>query len=66
MALKKEKRKLLLGLYIDRVPTQVLQSLIQSYICFAICKALQSLIVWYFRQKGSYKVLFLIEREIQK
>ena len=27
-----------------RVPTQVLQSLIKSYICFPVCKALQSLI----------------------
>ena len=25
---------------LDRVPTQVLQSLIKSYICFSICKAL--------------------------
>ena len=31
-------------LSINRVPTQVLQSLIKSYICFFICKALQSLI----------------------
>ena len=53
------------GLYsLDRVPTQVLQSLIKSYICFSIYKALQSLIFWYFRPNRSYKVLFLIEKDI--
>ena len=48
-----------------RVPTQVLQSLIKSYICFSICKALYSLILGYFRPNRSYKVLFLIEKEVQ-
>ena len=47
--------------YSYRVPTQVLQSLIKSYIDFSICKALQSVIFWYFRQKRSYKVLFRIK-----
>ena len=49
-----------------RVPTQVLQSLIKSYICFSICKALQSLILGYFRPKGSYKVLYFIQKEISE
>ena len=44
-----------------RVPTQVLQSIIKSYICFFICKALQSLIFLVFPPKRSYKVLFLKE-----
>ena len=48
----------------NRVPTQVLQSLIKSYICFSICKALQSLIfLGYFSSKRSYKVLFLKEKK---
>ena len=42
-----------------RVPTQVSQSLIKSYICFSICKALQSLVFLVFSSKRSYKVLFL-------
>ena len=51
-----------LGLH--RVPTQVLQSLIKSYICFSICKALQSLIFGVFLSKRSYKVLFLKEKKV--
>ena len=51
-------------IYIYRRPTQVLQSVIKSYICFSIYKALQSLIFWYFRPNRSYKVLFLIEKDI--
>ena len=46
-----------------RVPTQVLQSLIKSYICFSICKALQSLIFGVFLSKRSYKVLFFERKE---
>ena len=48
----------------NRVPTQVLQSLIKSYILFSIYKALQSLIFLYFRPNRSYKVLYLTEKEI--
>ena len=33
------------------------------YICFYICKALQSLIFGVFLSKGSYKVLFLLEKK---
>ena len=40
--------------------------LIKSYICVSICKALQSLILGYFRPKWSYKVLFLLEKEISE
>ena len=47
--------------FIYRVPTQVLQSLIKSYICLSICKALQSLIFGVFSPKRTYKVLFLKE-----
>ena len=47
-----------------RVPTQVLQSLRKSYICFSICKALQSLIFWVFSNKRSFKVLFLIIKKV--
>ena len=42
----------------SRVPTQVLQSLIKSYIWFSICKALQSLIFRCFGQKGLIKSYF--------
>ena len=49
-----------------RVPTQVLQSLIKSYICFSICKALQSLIFGVFLTKRSYKVLFLKEKKVSE
>ena len=45
-----------------RVPTQVLQSLIKSYICFFVCKALQSLFLS-FLSKRSYKILFLLEKK---
>ena len=45
-----------------RVPTQVLQSLIKSYNCFSIYKALQSLIFWYFRPNRSYKVLYFYRK----
>ena len=48
------------------VPTQVLQSLIKSYICFSICKALQSLIFGVFSTKMSYKVLFLKEKKVSE
>ena len=51
------------GIYY-RVPTQVLQSLIKSYIVFFIYKALQSLIFGYFRPQRSNKVLFLIENNL--
>ena len=47
-----------------RVPTQVLQSLIKSYICFSIYKALQSHIFGVFSSKRSYKVLFLKEKKV--
>ena len=47
-----------------RVPTQVLQSLIKSYICFSICKALQSLIFGVISYQRSYKVLFLKEKKV--
>ena len=49
---------------IIRVPTQVLQSLMKSYIRFFIYKALQGLFLGYFWPNRSYKVLFLIEKEI--
>ena len=49
----------------NRVPTQVLQSLIMSYICFSVCKALQSLISGIFSSKMSYKVLFLLKSKFQ-
>ena len=49
------------NLNFSRVPTQVLQSLLKSYIRFSICKALQSLIFWVFSSKRSYQVLFLKE-----
>ena len=44
-----------------RVPTQVLQSIIKSYIGFSIYKALESLIFGYFRPQRCYKVLFFVE-----
>ena len=48
------------------MPTQVLQSLIKSYICFSICKALQSLIFEVFWSKRSYTVLFLKEEKVSE
>ena len=51
---------------IYRVPTQVLQSLIKSYIYFSICKALQSLIFGVFLYKRDYKVLFLKEKKVSE
>ena len=45
----------------DRVPAQVLQSLIKSYIGFSICKAVQCLICGYFRPQMSYKDIFLLK-----
>ena len=48
------------------VPTQVLQSLIKSYIYFPICKALQSLIFWVVSFKRSYKVLYLIVKKVSE
>ena len=44
------------------MPTQVFQSLIKSYIF--LCKALQSLILWVFSFKRSYKVLYLIVKKV--
>ena len=50
---------------VSRVPTQVLQSLIRSYIRFSVCKALQSLIFGIFSANRSYKVLFLLKSKFQ-
>ena len=55
---------LFLSTYNIRFPTQVLQSLIKSYICFSIYKALQILTLRYFLPNRSYEVLFLIEKDI--
>ena len=49
----------------NRVPTQVLQSLIKSYIRFSVCKALQSLIFWYFCPRGRIKSYFGKKRKFQ-
>ena len=43
-----------------RVPTQVLQSLIKSYIFFPIC------IFWVFSFKRSYKVLYLMVKKVSE
>ena len=37
--------------------------LMKSYICFSICKALQSLIFVYFRPNRSYKILMFIQKK---
>ena len=34
----------------------------KSYICFSICKALQSLIFWVLPSRRSYKVIVLLEK----
>ena len=44
-----------------RLPLQVLQSIIKSYFCFSVCKALQSLNFGIFSSDRSSKVLFLIK-----
>ena len=49
----------------NRVPMQVLQSLIKSYICFPVCKALQSLICGVFLFKRSYEVIYLREEDFR-
>ena len=40
--------------------------LAKSYICFSVCKALQSFISRVFSSKISYKVLFFIEKKISE
>ena len=35
------------------------------FVCFSICKALQSLIFGYFQEKTYYEVLFLVEMRLQ-
>ena len=37
-----------------------------SYICVSICRALQSLISGLFLSKRSYKVLFLLEKNVSE
>ena len=54
------------NLSFNRVPTQVLQSIIKSCIRFSVCKALQSLIFLVFLSKRSYKVLFLKEKKVSE
>ena len=38
----------------------------KSYICFSVCRALQSLISGLFLPKGSYKFLFLLEKNVSE